>query len=87
MELGKAGVAEPPAAATGWSCLAGSEEGWTGLPGMVSPHARSRSSSPGEEESCSVAVTRLLPELATGVPAELRIAFFWSHLVTEGHSP
>ena len=84
----------PPVAPGGRSCLpaapaaagtaAGSEEGWTGLPGMVSPHARSsRSSSPppgGEEdEGCSAeaAPPRLPPAPpVTGVPDGVGVDFF-----------
>ena len=79
MDAGRAAVAEP---AWRLSWRAGSEEGWTGLPGMVSPHARSsRSSSPppGEEdESCSVVEEPRLPPAppVTGVPAGVGVAFF-----------
>ena len=77
MEAGRTAVAE---AAADWrSDLIGSEEGWTGLPGMVSPHARSTSSSPGEDESCSAAVATprlLLAALVTGVPTDVKAAFF-----------
>ena len=83
MEAGKAAEAEAAAVVVVMSDLAGSEEGWTGLPGMVSPHARSRSSSPGEEDECCSAADRLLPTLVTGVPTG---AFFWSQEVTEGKS-
>ena len=83
MEAGKASVAEAAVAVVMSDLPAGSEEGWTGLPGMVSPHARSRSSSPGEEDECCSAAARLLPALVTGVPTG---AFFWSQEVTEGHN-
>ena len=75
MEAGKAEVAEAAVAVVMSGLPAGSEEGWTGLPGMVSPHARSRSSSPGEDECCS-AEARLLPALVTGVPTDVKAAFF-----------
>ena len=79
LDAGRAAVAE---AACRLSCRAGSEEGWTGLPGMVSPHARSsRSSSPpGEDdEGCSAeaAAPRLPPAPpVTGVPDGVGVAFF-----------
>ena len=83
MDAGRAAVADAP-----WrlSCraAAGSEDGWTGLPGMVSPHARSsRSSSPppgGEEDDGRSAVAaaeapRLPPAPVEGVTAG--VAFFY----------